>query len=210
MTIDHVVYGIHDLEGEVAGLGAMLGVDPTWGGSHPGRGTANYLASLGERTYLEIIGPDPTQPGPERPRPFGLDHMMTAGVITWCAAVDDLDEFVERAADAGLEYDEPTEMHRRSPGGLLSWRLSLPRFDTLGGIVPFAIDWGDSPHPAETAAQGLSLASMHAVHPFPNRPAGVLASLGIDLEVRDGPQAGLAVRVRGPGGVVPLRVASFL
>ena len=207
--IDHIVYGVHDLHGAVAGIGGLVGVDPNWGGAHIGRGTANYLASLGERTYLEIIGPDPDQPGPEQPRPFGLDRMMTAGVITWCASVDDLDGFVERAAEAGYEYDEPTEMQRRSPAGLLTWRLSFPRFDTLGGIIPFVIDWGDSPHPARTAAQGLSLASIHAEHPFPSRPAEVLAALGLDLEVRDGPQAGLAVRVGGPGGVVPLRVTSF-
>lgn len=208
--IDHVVYGVFDLHQAVAGIGGLVGVDPSWGGAHVGRGTANYLVSLGERTYLEIIGADPDQPGPEQARPFGLDRMMTAGVITWCAAVDDLDGFVEHAADAGYEYDPPTEMQRRSPAGLLSWRLSLPRFDTLGGIVPFVIDWGDSPHPAATAAQGLSLASMHGVHPSPERPRSALASLGFDLEVRDGPQAGLSVRVSGPGGVVPLRVASFL
>jgi hypothetical protein len=208
--IDHIVYGVHDLEGAVGSINSLTRVTPSYGGPHVGLGTANYLCSLGESTYLEIIGPDPSQPGPEQARPFGLERMMTAGVITWCARTDDLDGVVARAAEAGLEYDEPIAMQRRSPGGLLSWRLSFPRFDTRGGIVPFFIDWGDSPHPATTAAKGLSLVSMHGVHPSPDRATSVLASLGLDLEVRRGPEPGLAVRVQGPGGEIPLRVASFL
>jgi len=209
-VIDHIVYGVHDLEGAVASIASLTRVTPSYGGPHVGRGTANYLCSLGVGTYLEIIGADPSQPGPEERRPFGLDRMMTAGVITWCARTDDLDGLVARAAEAGLDYDEPFAMQRRAPGGMLSWRLSFPRFDTRGGIVPFFIDWGDSPHPAATAAPGLSLVSMHAIHPSPDRATSVLRTLGLDLEVRRGPEAGLAVRVQGPGGEVQLRVASFL
>jgi len=208
--IDHIVYGVHDLEGEVASMASLLGMTPSYGGPHLGLGTANYLCALGGDTYLEIIGPDPTQQGPDQARPFGLDRMMTAGVITWCARTDDLDGVVARAAEAGLDYDEPVAMQRRSPAGLLEWRLSFPRFDTRGGIVPFFIEWGDTAHPAASAAQGLSLVSMHGLHPSPDRATSVLASLGLDLEVRRAPEPGLAVRVRGPGGEIPLRVASFL
>lgn len=207
--IDHIVYGVHDLEESVAAIASLVGVTPSYGGPHVGLGTANYLCDLGGGTYLEIIGPDPGQPGPEQARPFGLDRMMTAGVITWCARTDDLDGLVARAADAGWNYTEPRAMQRRAPGGLLSWRLAFPEFDARAGIVPFFIDWGDSPHPSETAAKGLRLSSMQATHPSPDRAASILAGLGIDLPVRRGPEPGLNVRVQGPGGEIPLRVASF-
>ncbi len=33
------------------------------------------------------------------------------------------------------------------------------------GIVPFLIDWGDTPHPSQNAVQGLALTGFRAEHP---------------------------------------------
>ena len=208
--IDHIVYGVHDLDAEVGSLASTFGVSPSFGGQHVGLGTANHLLDVGDGAYLEIIGPDPTQPPPEQARPFNLDLMMTGGVITWCARVDDLDTAIVHAGEAGFAYTEPQAMQRRSPGGLLSWRLSFPDFENPGGVVPFLIQWDDDvPHPSASAAKGLHLTSMHGTHPAPGRAEGVLAALGLDLEVRRAPQAGLVVRLATTGGEAPLRVASF-
>ena len=49
----------------------------------------------------------------------------------------------------------------------LDWHLSLPTGDTEGGILPFFIDWGQSRHPSETAAPGLTVVEMHGLHPDP-------------------------------------------
>ena len=73
--LDHLVYAVPDLAAGVAAITALLGVAPSPGGPHPGLGTRNFLVSLGESCYLEIIGPDPEQPQPSRPRPFGLDRL---------------------------------------------------------------------------------------------------------------------------------------
>lgn len=208
--IDHIIYGVHDLDAEVASLASTWGVAPSFGGRHLNLGTANYLADLGNDAYLELIGPDPTQPAPEAARPLGLDRMMSGGVITWCARVDDLDEAVAKAGEAGFDFTPPVAWQRQSAQGLLSWRLSFTAFDNPGGVAPFLIQWDEGvPHPSTTAAKGLRLASMHGQHPRPARVDPLLAALGIDLEVRRAPQAGLAVRIATPGGEVPLRVASF-
>ena len=57
----------------------LTGVRPSYGGAHPGLGTHNALLSLGHHSYLEIIAPDPNQPTPPRPRPFGLDELEADG-----------------------------------------------------------------------------------------------------------------------------------
>ena len=64
LPIDHLVYATPDLPATVAQVARLTGVAPTEGGRHPGWGTRNYLLSLGERVYLEIVGPDEEQPPP--------------------------------------------------------------------------------------------------------------------------------------------------
>ena len=208
--IDHILYGVHDLDAEVGSLASTFGVSPSYGGQHVDLGTANHLLDLGEEAYLEIIGPDPAQPAPEGGRILGLDRMMSAGVITWCARVDDIDAAVERANNLGFAYPEPLRMERASAEGTLSWRLALNDFENPGGLAPLLIRWDEGVrHPSESAAKGLQLVSMHGQHPSPGRIEALIDGLGLDLEIRRGPQAGLMVRVATPGGEVPLRVASF-
>src|SRR5690606_39555562 len=64
-----------DLEAGVAAVEEATGVRAIPGGSHPGRGTANFLLGLaptgwpeGAHTYLEILGPDPQQERSEERR----------------------------------------------------------------------------------------------------------------------------------------------
>lgn len=203
MTLDHLVYATPDLTGTVADLRGR-GIDLVPGGAHPGRGTRNHLAGLGDGAYLEVIGPDPEQEPPDEPRWFGIDHLTGPRLITWAVRVPDLGPALRGVRTAGDPFGDALPMSRRRPDGvLLSWSLAFPGED--GGVVPFLIDWQGSPHPAENLAGGTTLVSLTGVHPEPGLVAGPLAVLGADLTVVTGPEPGLRAVLRTPTGEVVLR-----
>jgi len=201
-ALDHLVLASPDPEATRDLLAERTGIVLGAGGAHVGRGTCNWLGRLGPTSYLELIGPDRDQPEPSAPRPFGIDDLPAATLVTWCARPDDLDGLRAAAAAAGLAIAEPYSMERDAPTGRLRWRLAHPEFDPQGGIVPFFIDWGDTAHPAMTSTEGLRAADFRAEHPDPVAVSATLAALGVDLPIAPGPTARLLVTLAGPAGSV--------
>lgn len=198
--IDHLVYAVPDLESGIDAIEALIGVRPALGGSHPGWGTRNALLSLGSRTYLEIIGPDPQQVVSHRP--LGVDDLDLPRLTTWAMAADSLEERVREARGAGFELGEIRDMERTRPDGTrLSWRLTDPFADRMGGLLPFLIDWGASPHPADTAPTGCTLIDLAIETPEPDTVVGFP---GLECQVTVG-HGGLVAHVDTPRGVVCLR-----
>jgi len=156
--------------------------------------------------YLEIIGPDLEQPTPPQPRPFGIDALKEPRLVTWAAKERDLEQRSNEARRGGVTLGELIPGSRkRSDGVLLSWRYTDPRTVVAEGIVPFFIDWGKTPHPAATAAQGASLIDLRAEHPDADHVQMLLNRLGLDLPVRAGPRAVLIATLKGPRGSIELR-----
>jgi len=203
-TLDHLLYGTPDLDATVDALERNLGVRASAGGSHPGEGTRNALYALGSGRYLEVLGPDPDQPDPPRPRWVGIDELARPRLVAWCARTHDLDALAERARDGGVPLGKILAGGRVKPdGSRLRWRVTDPHLRVADGVVPFFIDWMDSPHPSSTAVEGLALLELRARHPEPERVAGLLARLGVELSVSAGSPA-LIARLETPRGVVEL------
>lgn len=203
--LDHLVYAAPELDSAVDAIEGLLGVRATPGGRHEGVGTHNALVALGEAAYLEIIAPDPSQPSPERPRPFGLDSLATARLVTWAIKAPGIRAAVERARAAGYDPGEVRSMSRATPdGGRLEWQLATPREPVCAGLVPFLIDWGETPSPAATAAPGCRLMALRAEYPNPGALRFYLAAAGGELEVILSPRARLVATIACPRGTVEL------
>jgi len=204
--VDHLVYATPDLNRGIDEIESLLGVRATPGGSHPGRGTRNALLALGPATYLEIMAPDPVQPPPKTPRPFGIDSLKKSRLVAWGAKSNRLDELTQDAAREGIHLGEVLSGSRKRPDGVVfSWRFTSPWTVVADGIVPFFIDWGESPHPSQTAAAGLSLVDLHAEHPDTERVRQLLGTLGLSLPVERGLRPALIADIKSPRGCLELR-----
>jgi hypothetical protein len=206
LPVDHLVYATPDLATTVDELEQRLGVRASPGGQHAVWGTCNAIISLGDRVYLELLGPDPNAPPPALGRPLGVSLLMTPVLLTWAAAATNLEALVASAATRGEELGEVmTRTRERPDGSLISWTmtdLAMPRAD---GIVPFFIDWGEAPHPAASAVCGGALVGLRAEHPNPARVVRQLQALGLDLDVRPADPPALIASLDTPLGLVELR-----
>ena len=208
-SMDHVVLATPDVAETSAWIEQATGVTASYGGAHVGRGTFNRLCSFGNGVYLEIIGPDPDQPHPVEPRPFGIDSLRDAGVAAWCVRRSELAALAARGSEFDAAFVGPVAMSRDAPEGLLSWQLLFVSADVEFGLIPFFIDWGDSPHPSWVASPGLELVGLRAGHPDPQRVLRLLLALDLTLEVTEGDRPGLTIDIVGPRGPLCVRPAAY-
>src|SRR5690554_5535022 len=162
LVFDHLVYATPDLEATAADLTDRLGVAPAPGGSHPGMGTRNLLYGLGEGRYFELIGPDEQQE--VAPRWFGISALTRPRLAGWAIRAQRIDFVVAGARERGYDPGDPVSMSRETPAGeMMRWRLTMPNH----AVVPFLIEWGETPHPSSRDLPQLRLDSFAAEHPDP-------------------------------------------
>ncbi len=198
-SLDHIILGVSDLDRGIAWVEQRSGVRAVMGGVHPGRGTRNALLSLGTRRYLEIMAPDPAQPGSGDTR--GLSHLGSPRIIGWASHLDSAANVANRLRKAGVAFSGPTPGSRKRPDGrVLDW-TTVELEDDAAGILPFFIEWGpNSPHPSEDSPAGLRLVSFSAESQDVTPSSTVSAALGLGLRVRRRPHAALRATFQGRKG----------
>ena len=178
--LDHLVWGVRDLPEGIAALTILTGLTPVTGGSHPGNGTRNALLPLGNACYLEALAPDPAQ-DVANSRGAGLLALAHPRLLTFAVACDDIDVVAARIAESGLPMPQVLAMSRTQPDGeVLRWRLAHITGHDFGGLVPFLIAWGDTPHPSRLGPAGCTLARLVLRHPQHERLSALLACLDLD------------------------------
>ncbi len=222
-VMDHLVFAAPDLQDGVRHVEALLGAPTQAGGQHRGFGTHNRLLGFGGRAYMEVVSPDPDQPPPEGPRWFGLDTLASPRLVTWCVSirelsvpehagpgadirVPDLATLVRRGRAAGIDLGETRQgMRARADGSVLRWSMTDPWADRAGGVVPFFIDWGQSPHPAESLDAPCRFVDLRVEHPEPARVEEWMRALGLDTPVGRAQAPAVIATLETPNGIVELR-----
>jgi hypothetical protein len=202
--LDHLIYGVPVLADGVNQLERRFGVRAQPGGKHRGLGTHNALLGLGQDAYLEAIAPDPDQPVPAMPRPFGLDSLDHPRLVGWAIRCDGIDARVAQARAKGYDPGDAIELQRTTAQDTLL-RCRLTPNALGGGPIPFLIDWGDAVHPSRSVPAGLTLLSFHLEHPQPEVLTRALGALAAEVTVVPGPTPMLVAGIDGPGGPADLR-----
>lgn len=180
--LDHILLGCNDLDRGIAFVEQHTGVRAAFGGVHPGRGTQNALVSFGTRRYLEIIAPDPKQSGVQQYSVIA--KLKEPRLIGWAAHRDDLDQFVARLRQEGIEFEGPQPGSRQRPDGkVLHWK-ALRLKDDHGGLLPFFIEWSaDTTHPSVDAPRGCHLESFEILTPDHDALEKAADQLGLGVAV---------------------------
>ena len=200
-SLDHLVVGVSNLALGVEWITEFLGVRPVFGGRHPRLGTANYLLSLGPETYVELLGPDPDSESRTEPLLFGIETLVEPRLVTWATRGTGLKELVAKANAHDVPLGQVRSGTRTRPDGIeLTWEYSDPAAFPSKGLVPFMIDWGNTPHPSMSAPSAGQLISLRAEHPDPEGIRSMLDVLNLELRVDEGSEPALVARIRTLGG----------
>ena len=137
-AIDHLVIAVPDPDAAARELEAALGIAFTSGGRHPGAGTFNRVAFLGE-PYLELIGIEDEELAAGGP--IGAAALRTlrkhpeGGLATFALLSRKLEKRVARLRKAGSPIQPPAPGARRAPDGeMVEWVTAT--FDRLGPSRP--------------------------------------------------------------------------
>lgn len=204
LELDHILWASPDLEAGVKLFDKLSGVTAAGGGSHPGFGTRNQLASLGDGVYFEVISPDPRQDFAGN-RGGAIAALPHPGLLTFAMRTNDVEAVRKAASVAGLSIPAPVKMSRLRPDGIrLEWSILYLQHATFDNMVPFVIDWGASPHPSETAAHGCRLRSFAALHPNSEQLRDIYQAIGVPVEVQRSPRPGFIATLATPQGDLTL------
>jgi len=202
--LDHILWAVPDLEAGMAEMEKRIGIAPQVGGRHPGVGTHNALLSMGEKSYLEVIAPDPTQ---DRFSSFGtlIKGIDKPRLVTWAARTRDARKLAEQAKQQGLLPGVVLALSRRRPDGTsVSWRTLTIGGHPYGPLVPFFIEWRSDEHPADISPVGCKLIDFSLESPDPQGLGFVLAGLGLELPISEAPKARLKAVLDTPKGRITL------
>lgn len=193
--VDHLVWGVPDLEEGIVAAARAFGTAAVAGGSHTGFGTRNALLGLADGRYLEILAPDPAQPlaGALGERlSERLADLAGPTLVTWAVATTDLAGVARHLQAAGLSTRGPVRMHRTTPAGeFLEWDLLFAGGHDFGSLFPFFIDWRGSAHPSRDLPAAGVLEALEIESPHAPALRRLLGNIDVPLIVADSAEPSL-------------------
>ena len=203
-AVDHIVYGVLDLESGIRYFEKRFGMSPVFGGYHKTQGTKNALVNLSNGCYLELIAIDPDNHDIKQDRWMGIDHLETPKMIRWAIKSSNLlhDQKILQAYDPAMGNIQ-SGSRQTTTGELLEWELIMPLSAPEVEVIPFVLDWSQSTaHPTQSLQpSGFELTKIQLTHPRPDEITDVLQALHTEAEVMRGKTAKINAVLQGPEGV---------
>ncbi len=197
--IDHVIIAVPALDAAAVALTRATGTRTAFGGTHVSGGTANRLAALGPKLYLELLGPAPGAP----PVGYGaeLARLEAPKPDGFAIRVKDAEAAAVGLRRAGFKVSKVDAGGRTTPEGqVLRWKTFEVIEPEFCGFIPFFVEWeAGAPHPSTVAPGGATLRGLRAFHQRAVELTRLYAALGVPLRATLGP-ARLKIIIRGPGG----------
>lgn len=205
LAVDHIILGVDDLERGIAEFEAKTGVRPVFGGVHPGGGTHNALASLGEGIYIEILAPNPADATPANPTESAayLQKLTTLTPIGWALRTTDLAELKRRAEAGGMTVTQGQPGARALPdGSTLEW-ITVGVTEPAHSWAPFFIQWKNPElQPSRTAPAGCTLSSLTIADPNPGPLRALFDAVGFEMSPSQEDTGKMTVALQCPKGPV--------
>jgi hypothetical protein len=204
-SLDHVILGCNELDRGIAFVQERVGIRAVVGGTHPDRGTANAVVSLGNRHYLEIMAPDPKA---SDVKPWAaqqlsaLKGLTTPRLITWAVHHTDIDGLANKFRGSGIAILGPWPGSRTKPDGtVVSWK-SFSLADDHHGLLPFFIEWSaNSVHPSSEAPAGCRIEQFGAADQDPNELSKTFQRIDVSgVSIESGERQELRLEIVGPKG----------
>jgi len=200
-AVDHLLVATADLDAAAAAV-RRLGLEVAAGGRHPGWGTANRIAPLGD-AYLELIGVvEPSETGSS---PFGAWVAASPpGPMGWAVRVEDIDATARRL---GLGIVPGS---RATPDGrTLRWRTAGVERVAAEPSLPFFIEWEPgTPFPGAGGA-GVAIERIQ-LRGDAARLGEWLGEAELPVTVRPGPSAVERFVLRAADGAVMIDASTVV
>lgn len=203
LQTDHLILTSPDLETGMDYMEGLVGVRPVYSGQHLGLGTHNALLNLGKRTYFEVIAPDPSQDMSAQKLWIDIPVDSPPRLSRWVAQTDNLPACAAIAQKHNIPLGKINSGSRTQPDGTpIHWEATHPAVEHFDGLIPFFIDWGNSPHPSDQLPLMGGLIKIAATHPEAARMSGYWKAFGIPYDVEEGEVGGLRAWIRTNRGEV--------
>ena len=172
------------------------------GGSHPGYGSRNALASLGAGSYLEILALDPAQSDLKTARTEKLRSLTGPTILTYALQTTAIDaKLAQMNAIPGFSGKLDHRSRKTAEGATLQF-TTLVIDSPFGPQLPFFIDWQNTPHPSTTQPAGCELLEFATLHPDAAALRDVYRRLDITVPVEAAAKSGFFAKIRSPKGDV--------
>jgi hypothetical protein len=218
--VDHLVVVARTLDDGVQWCEATLGIAPGPGGEHKLFGTHNRLFRIASEhypsAYFEIIAINPYASLDGRSnglRWFDMDDPALQKAVAqepllmhFVASTTSIGAALATLRIQGIDRGNALQASRMTPSGLLAWQISVRRDGQrlFNGALPTLIEWGPT-HPSHSMpSSGVTLQSLHVIHPEADALQAAYQSIGLQgVDIAHG-HANLTAQLQTPRGLVTL------